>query len=79
MIRSSSIILMAAIMLTAGFAQATQQGVVVLKRWQAEDICTKTAQKAFPEFTAESNAKRDKALQDCIANQQLPPRAPASK
>jgi hypothetical protein len=38
MIRSSSIILMAAIMLTAGFAQATQQGVVVLKRWQAEDI-----------------------------------------
>ena len=59
-------------------AQASQQGIIVEKRWKIMDNCTKQAQTAFPDFTAEANAKRDAKLKECLAGQNLPPREPAA-
>lgn len=55
-------------------ANGTAQGKAVLTRWKTMDVCTKQAQKAFPDFTAEANAKRDAALKACLAGNNLPPR-----
>ena len=60
---------------TAG-ADASQQGVIAIKKWKAMDSCAVQAQTAFPDFTAEANAKRDAKLQECLAAQNLPPREP---
>ena len=38
------------------------------------DKCANQAQRAFPDFTAKSNAKRDAKLKECLAGQNLPPR-----
>jgi hypothetical protein len=57
-------------------AQATQQGVLVMKNWRTMDQCAKEAQAAFPDFTAESNAKRDAKEKECLAGRNLPPREP---
>jgi hypothetical protein len=38
------------------------------------DFCAIEAQRAFPDFTAEANARRDAALKDCLARKNLPPR-----
>ncbi|HVB15796.1 MAG TPA: hypothetical protein VNF04_04630 [Stellaceae bacterium] len=57
-------------------ASASQQGMLAIKRWQAMDLCTRQAQAAFPDFTAEANLKRDAKLKECLAAQNLPPRAP---
>jgi len=59
-------------------AMASQQGVVATKNWQTMDRCAKEAQTAFPDFTAESNAKREAKEKDCLAGQNLPPREPLS-
>jgi hypothetical protein len=64
--------------LSADAAQASQQGVLVQKNWKVMDECTRKAQTAFPEFTAEANAKRDAKLKECLAGQDLPPRQPVS-
>ena len=71
----------AAVLLTllfCGAAVASQQGVLVEKRWKVMDSCTKQAQTAFPDFTAEANAKRDAKLKECLAGQGLPQREPLS-
>jgi hypothetical protein len=60
---------------TAVTAQ-TANGKGVISRWLASDRCTRAAQKAFPDYTADAMAKRDDALKRCLANQSLPPRAP---
>ena len=57
-------------------AAETQQGAVVIRKWGAMDQCAKKAQAAFPDFTADSNAKRDAQLRTCLQNQNLPPRTP---
>ena len=57
-------------------AGASQQGVNAMKRWKSMDRCTAEAQTAFPDYTAESNAKRDAKLKECLAGQNLPPRDP---
>ncbi len=59
-------------------AVASQQGVVVTKNWKAMDRCALQAQAAFPDFTPDSNAKRDASLKECLAGQNLPPREPLS-
>jgi hypothetical protein len=59
-------------------AHATStQGVIVISKWKAMDVCAIEAQRAFPDFNAESNAKRDAKLKECLAGQNLPPREPA--
>ena len=57
-------------------AMASQQGVQATKNWKTMDQCAKQAQTAFPDFTAEANAKRDTKLKACLEGQNLPPRAP---
>jgi hypothetical protein len=74
MIRLAVLLLLALAM--PAFAAQTQQGVVVLKKWQAMDLCAKKAQAAFPDSTADSLAKRDAQLQTCLEGQNLPSRAP---
>jgi hypothetical protein len=64
--------------LSTATAQASQQGILVQKNWKVMDNCTKQAQTAYPDFTAEANAKRDAKLKECLAGQDLPPREPAS-
>jgi hypothetical protein len=54
------------------------QGTVVVGRWKSMDKCAAEAQRAYPDFTAEANAKRDAKLRDCLAGQNLPPREPAA-
>ena len=51
--------------------------MVAMQRWKAMDNCSIAAQRAFPDFTAESNAKRDAKLKVCLAGQNLPPREAA--
>jgi hypothetical protein len=77
MIRAAAVILL--LVLAAAPAQASQQGVVVGKNWKSMDTCTRQAQSAFPDFTAESNAKRDAKLKECLAGGNLPPREPLTQ
>ena len=71
--------LLAVIFLFPAAAHATSgQGTIAMKKWQSMDKCAAEAQRAFPDFTAESNAKRDTKLKECLAGQNLPPRETAS-
>ncbi|MGO8920483.1 MAG: hypothetical protein ACLQJR_31700 [Stellaceae bacterium] len=40
--------------------------------WRVMDNCTAAARKQFPDYTRESNAKREKARQDCLRAYNLP-------
>ena len=66
--------LIAALLLFAGAAQASQQGQVVLNNWKAADKCAKQAQAAYPDYSAEANAKRDAKLKECLNAGNLAPR-----
>ena len=70
--------LIAALLLFAGAAEASQQGQAVLNNWKAADKCAKQAQAAFPDYNAESNAKRDAKLKECLSASNLAPRQPIS-
>lgn len=52
----------------------TANGQQMMQNWAASNRCAQAAQKAFPDFTAEANAKRDAQLKQCLAGQNLPPR-----
>jgi hypothetical protein len=74
MVRLAVVVLLA--LAGAALASETQQGVIVIRKWAAMDRCAKQAQAAFPDFTPESNAKRDAKLQACLESQNLPLREP---
>jgi hypothetical protein len=57
-------------------AYASPYGMVMMQRWTAQDRCVAAAQKAFPDFTPESLAKRDQSMKQCLASGLLPPKAP---
>jgi hypothetical protein len=57
---------------------ASALGAKTIQRWQLMDRCTQKAQTEFPDFTAEANAKREAALQQCLSGSNLPPRQPLS-
>lgn len=59
-------------------AEATQQGQGALSNWKRMDVCAKQAQAAYPDYNAQSNAKRDAKLKECLNANGLPPRQPAS-
>ncbi len=65
--------------LVAGPVAATQQGVDAMKRWKQMDDCARRAQTAYPEYTAEANAKRDATLKACLNGANLPPREPLQR
>jgi hypothetical protein len=52
----------------------TGQGQQTVRNWAASNRCAQAAQRAFPDFTPESNAKRDAQLKQCLAGGNLPPR-----
>jgi hypothetical protein len=54
----------------------TQQGQQMMHNWAQADRCAAKAQKQFPDNTPQSLAKRDQALQQCLADSVLAPRAP---
>jgi type II secretory pathway component PulL len=49
-------------------------GNVMMRNWAASDRCAAQAQKQFPDYTPEANAKRDNAMKQCLAQSELPPR-----
>lgn len=71
-------ILLAAVLCSAGAAEASQQGQVVTSYWKIADKCAKQAQAAYPDYNAEANAKRDAQLKACLNASNLPPRQPLS-
>ena len=58
---------------------ATAQGQQVNANWRTADKCAKEAQAAFPDYSAESNAKRDAKLKACLNSYNLAPREPLSQ
>jgi hypothetical protein len=59
-------------------APATQQGTLVIRNWAEMDKCNREAQAAFPDYSAESYAKRDAQVKACLARHNLPPREPVA-
>lgn len=68
------VLLLAIPLLAAGQAMASQPGATTISNWKAMDRCAREAQTAFPDFTAEANAKRDAQLKACLEGRNLPPR-----
>jgi hypothetical protein len=60
-------------------ARATQQGQTTLRNWKTMDSCARQAQTAYPEFSADSNSKRDAKLKECLRVNGLPPREPLAQ
>jgi hypothetical protein len=56
----------------------TAQGQQMMRTWAQSDRCVAAATKQFPDYTAESLAKRDQSVQQCLSNSLLPPRAPVT-
>ncbi len=69
----------AALALFAGVASASQPGTAALAKWKTMDACAKQAQAAYPDFTPESNTKRDAQLNACLSANNLPPRQPQAQ
>jgi hypothetical protein len=57
---------------------ATVNGTQMIKNWAVSDRCVAAANRQFPDYTADSLAKRDQAVQQCLSNNVLAPRAPLS-
>ena len=62
-----------------GTAEASQQGRAAVADWKAADKCAKQAQAAYPDYSAEANAKRDAKLKECLSGGNLAPRQPVSQ
>ena len=73
-VKSVGLALAPILVLLAGSAVASQQGTTAMLRWKQMDLCARQAQAAFPDYTAQSDAKRDAALQACLRANNLPPR-----
>ena len=72
--------LAAVLLFSSATAQAnSQQGRNVDANWRTADKCAKQAQAAYPDYSAESNAKRDTSLKDCLRLYNLTPRQPLSQ
>jgi hypothetical protein len=67
-----------ALLLFTGTAQASQQGWMAENAWKVADKCAKQAQAAYPDYSAEANAKRDAKLKECLSGSNLAPRQPLS-
>lgn len=69
--------LLATILVPAAAHALTSNALTAMARWKSMDKCATDAQRAFPDFTADANAKRDAQLKACLAGQNLPPRETA--
>jgi len=50
-----------------------------LRNFKTMDVCARQAQAAYPDFNADSNAKRDAKLKECLRVYGLPPREPLAQ
>jgi hypothetical protein len=72
--------LAAMLLFMSGTAHArSQQGRNVEANWRTADKCAKQAQAAYPDYSAESNAKRDTSLKECLQLYNLTPRQPLAQ
>ena len=69
----------AVLLLFTGAAEASSQGQGVLSSWKVADKCAKQAQAAYPDYSADANAKRDAKLKECLNANNLAPRQPLSQ
>lgn len=69
--------LLATILVPAAAHALSMNAQIAMGKWKSMDKCAAQAQQAFPDFTAEANAKRDAKLKECLAGQNLPPRETA--
>jgi hypothetical protein len=58
----------------ATMATGTQQGLQMMHNWVGSDRCMQAAQKAFPDYTADSISQREALIKLCLAKGNLPPR-----
>jgi hypothetical protein len=73
------LLLAAVLLLLIGTAEASQQGQTAAAYWKAADKCAKEAQAAYPDYSADANAKRDAKLKECLNASNLAPRQPLSQ
>jgi hypothetical protein len=64
--------LVAAALLLPQSAGADQSWKTSSAAWAQANKCAAAAHKAFPDYTAEANAKREKARLDCLRSANLP-------
>jgi hypothetical protein len=69
-----AVVLVVALAIPSGAMAVSLNGNVMIKNWAAADRCAAAAQRQFPDYTPESNARRDNALKQCLAGAYLPPR-----
>ncbi|HUZ71700.1 MAG TPA: hypothetical protein VMU87_01835 [Stellaceae bacterium] len=62
----------AAALLLPGAAMADMNQSDASKAWREADNCTHEAFRKFPDYTRESNAKREVARLSCLRNHGLP-------
>lgn len=81
--RTIAFIILAIAALAAATSRAQIPGYNPWKQsesvWKLRDQCRRSAFKQFPDYTAEGNAKRDRAEQRCLEGNNLPtspPQAP---
>jgi hypothetical protein len=65
---------LAALLLPEKAVAYSLNGQQMMNRWAASDRCAAAAQRQFPDYTPEANAKRDQAMQQCLADNFAPPR-----
>lgn len=70
--------LASAIAMSASHALADAQQTQSFSVWKQMQECAKTSIKQFPDHTAESNAKREAARQECLRAHRLPVTQPVS-
>jgi hypothetical protein len=74
MIRQVGFVVFALAALVPAAAHADSQGQQLMRKWTSSDVCSQRAYRDFPDYTADSLAKRDLALKKCLAGGNLPPR-----
>lgn len=65
-------ILLAALFLPLAGARADPNQQTATGAWRSADDCAKAAFKQFPDYTPESNAKREAMRLECLRNHRLP-------
>ncbi|MBV9686779.1 MAG: hypothetical protein JO096_06175 [Alphaproteobacteria bacterium] len=78
-IKRFGLLLVPLLLLSPAGAWATQQGQTTLRNFKTMDVCARQAQTAYPDFNADSNAKRDAKLKECLRVYGLPPREPLAQ
>jgi hypothetical protein len=67
-----ALLLAVALLGLPGAAVADQNWKTNNAIWKLRDNCAAAAQKAYPDYTPESNAKREKAREACLRGNNLP-------